>query len=1033
MNLPKFSVDKPVTITMMVLIIVVFGFISFSRLGLDMLPDIEFPVVSVITSYPGVTSEDIEDVLTKPIEDAVSTVKDVKSVSSISQEGVSVVMIEFNSGTNVDFAAQDLRDKIGLIEDCLPQDANKPMVVKMDVSAMPVLAYGVTSDSVDILKLKKILEDNVKDKIERLDGVASVELRGGQEREILVKLNKPQLESYGITQGQIAQILRGENINLSGGFIEQGLQEFSLRTVGEFKNLEEIKNTVIVVKNGAPIYLKDVAQVLDTHKETRSYCRTNKKDSILLLVSKQSGANTSQVVEAIKNEVPKLKKSLSQDINFKLVMDQSHLIKTSTNSVTQSGVIGGLLAILIIYLFLRNWRPTFAIALAIPLSLIATFIPLYAVGYTLNLMTLGGLALGIGMLVDNAVVVIENIYRHLEKIGKRQKAAIIGAKEVGMAITAATLTTIAVFLPMSLGTGIAGQISRGLSLTIIFALFSSLFVALTLVPMIASKIFKKREKAEDYKKASGEKYFIKIKNIYKKVLVWSLNNRFKTMVVTVGLLIGTVALMPFIGTEFMPVSDQGMMLLGVKMPIGTSLDETDKIVRLIENDLVDIDEISAITSFVGLDEASRSESVALGLGSAGINEAQIFIRLKDKKDRKHSAEDIQEIIRQKLPKIRNMEINFMDMGKILISGSSFPVEIKVFGKDLDILRNVSGEIAQKINNIEGIRDVDTSLSQGKPELVITIDRERASYLGLTVGQIGSTIKNSMQGVVATQLRQGGEETDIRIRYDKIYRDDIKQIENLTITTPMGSQVPLKQVARVSKGEGPIKIDREDQLRKVVVTANVLDRDVGSVVKDIKNRLSDYNLPSGYFIEYGGSYKQMQDTFDTLGWALALGILLVYMIMASQFESLIHPFIVMFEIPLAFIGVGLALFITGQSLSLPSFMGVIMLAGIVVNNAIVLIDYINQLRKKGMAKFDALVEGGTTRLRPILITSITTMLGMLPMALARQEGSEMMRPMAIAVIGGLLVSTALTLVIIPVIYSIVEGISLKKLSISALLS
>ncbi|MEA2064983.1 MAG: efflux RND transporter permease subunit [Patescibacteria group bacterium] len=1022
MNLPKFSVDKPVTITMMVLIIVVFGFISFSRLGLDMLPDIEFPVVSVITSYPGVNSEDIEDVLTKPLEDAVSTVKDVKSVSSISQEGASVVMIEFNSGTNLDFAAQDIRDKIGLVEDYLPQDSNKPLVVKMDVGAMPVLAYGVTSDRADILELKKILEDNIKDKIERLDGVASVELRGGQEREILIKLNKPQLESYDITQSQITQTLRGENINLSGGFIEQGLQEFSLRTAGEFKNLDEIKNTVIIMKNGAPIYLKDVAQIVDTHKEVRSYCRTNKKDSILLLVSKQSGANTSQVVEVIKNEMPKLEKSLSQDIDFKLVMDQSHLIKTSTNSVTQSGVIGGLLAMLMIYLFLRNWRPTLAIAMAIPLSLIATFIPIYIVGYTLNLMTLGGLALGIGMLVDNSVVVIENIYRHLGKISKRQKAAIIGAKEVGTAITVATLTSIAVFLPMSLGTGIAGQISRELSLTIIFALFSSLFVALTLVPMIASKIFKKREETEDYKKASGEKYFIKIKNVYRKILVWSLNNRFKTIAITVGLLIGTIVLIPFIGAEFMPVSDQGMMLLGVKMPVGTSLDETDKIVSQIENDLVDINGISVITSFVGLDEASRSESVSLGLGSAGVNEAQIFIRLKDKKNRKHSAEDIQEIIRRKFPKIRNMEINFMDMSKDLISGSSFPVEIKVFGKDLDILRNVSDEIAQKIQNIEGVHDVDTTLSRGKPELVITIDRERASYLGMAVGQIGSTIKNSVQGVVATQLRQGGEETDIRVRYDKIYRDDIKHIENLTITTPFGSQIPLKQIAFISKGEGPIKISREDQLRVVAVTANVLNRDVGSVVNDIKIKLSDYNLPSGYFIEYGGSYKQMQDTFGTLGWALALGILLVYMVMASQFESLIHPFIVMFEIPLAFIGVGLALFITGQTLSLPSFMGVIMLAGIVVNNAIVLIDYVNQLRKKGISKFDALVEGGTTRLRPILITSITTILGMLPMALARQEGSEMMRPMAITVIGGLLVSTLLTLVVIPVIYSLVEKFS-----------
>ena len=1022
MNLPKFSVDKPVTITMMVLIIVVFGVVSFGRLGLDMLPDIEFPVVSVVTSYPGVTSEDIEDVLTKPIEDAVSTVKDVKSVSSISQEGVSVVKIEFNSGANIDFAAQDLRDKIGLIENYLPQDANNPMVLKMDVGAMPVLGYGVTADSLTTLELKKLLEDNIKDKIERLDGVASVELRGGQEREILIKLNKSRLELYGLTQAQIVQILRGENINLSGGFIEQGLREFSLRAVGEYKSLEEIKNTIITIKGSAPIYLKDVAEVIDTRKELRSYCRTNKKDSLLIMINKQSGANTTQVADRIKNELPELRKYLPKDVAFALVMDQSRIIKSSTDSVTQSGIIGGLLAMLMIYLFLRNWRPTLAIGLAIPLSLIATFIPIYLVGYTLNLMTLGGLALGIGMLVDNAVVVIENIYRHLEKIGKRQKAAIIGSNEVGLAITAATLTTIAVFLPMSLGSGTVGQMSRGLSLTIIFALSSSLFVALTLVPMIASKIFKKRKKAEDYQKASGERHFKKIQNAYKKVLVWSLKNRFKTVALAVGLLIGAIALVPFVGAEFMPVSDQGMMILQVEMPAGSSLEQTDKAVRQVEETVLNKTGNSVInaTSFIGQSEET-AEAGSMGMGG-GVNEAMILIRLKDKKDRELSNAQIEEAVRKNRPPIKGLEINPMDMAGIMMGGAMTPIEIKIFGKDLEQLKNISGEIARKINNVEGIRDVDTTLSRGKPELVINIDRERASYLGLTVGQIGSAVKNSMQGSVATQLRQGGEETDIRVRYDEIYRDDIEQIKNLTITAPTGIQVPLKQVAKISPGEGPVKINREDQLRMVAVTANILDRDVGSVVKDIKNELGDYKLPSGYFIEYGGSYKQMQDAFSTLGWALALGILLVYMVMASQFESLIHPFIVMFEIPLAFIGVELALFITGQTLSLPSFMGIIMLAGIVVNNAIVLIDYINQLRKKGMGKFDALVEGGITRLRPILITSMTTILGILPMALSRQEGSEMMRPMAIAVIGGLLVSTILTLVVIPVIYSLVEKFS-----------
>jgi len=1022
MKISNFAVNKPVTISMIMLIIIVLGGMFFTQLGLDMLPDIEYPIVSVVTTYSSVAAEDIEEVITKPIEDSVSTVKDVKSIKSFSQEGLSAVMIEFNWGTNLDFAAQDVRDKVGMIEDYLPTDASKPLVVKVDIGAMPVLAYGVTSISIDTLELKELLEDNIKEKLERLDGVASVELRGGQQREILVKINKPILESYSLTLNQVTQILRGENINLSGGFIEAAGEEFSLRTVGEYKNLEEIENTVLVVRGDKPIYLKDVAEVIDTHKELRGYGRTNKQDSILLIINKQSGANTTQVADTIKKELPKIKEYLPGDVDFALAMDQSHMIKTSTNSVTNSAIIGGLLAAVLIYIFLRNWRPTLTIFLAIPLSLIATFIPMRLVGYTLNLMTLGGLALGIGMLVDNAVVVIENIYRHLEEGKDRKTAAEIGASEVGMAITASTFTTIAVFFPMALGEGIAGQLSRGLALTIVFALASSLFVALTLVPMMASKIFKKRT-AEEYRKTSGEASFERVQRFYKKVITWALNHRMITILITVGLLLATIASIPLIGTEFMPTSDQSMMIVQVSMPVGTSLEETNSAVGILEEKIVGLDSLISATTFIGMTEAS-SQGVAMGFGGGGVNEAQIMMRLKDKKERSMSSEQIQEYIRKNTPKIKGIEVSFMDMSAALMGGGNTPVVINVFGKDLDELKKITEDIARKISTIEGVRDIDTTFSQSKPELVIKIDREKASHLGLTIGQIGSAVRNSMQGVVATQLRQGGEETDIRVRYDEIYRNNLEQIQNLTITTPVGMMVPLKQVALIEEAVGPVKIDREDRSRLVAVTASVLDRDVGSVISDIKEKLKDLQLPPGYFFEYAGSYEQMQDTFKTLGLALLLAIVLVYMVMASQFESLIDPFVVMFELPLAFIGVGLALLITGQNLSLPSMMGVIMLAGIVVNNAIVLIDYVNQLQKRGMEKHQALIQAGLTRLRPILITSATTVLAMIPMALARGEGSEMMRPMAIAVIGGLTVATVLTLVVIPVIYSIVERISYK---------
>ncbi len=1025
MKITDTSIKRPVTISMIFLIITVLGLFFYSKLGLDLLPKIKYPTVSIITTYSGVNPEDIENLITKPIEDAVSTVQNVKSVSSFSQEGLSAVIIEFNWGTNTDFAAQDVRDRIGLIEDYLPVDADKPMVFKLDISEMPILGYGITAEGIDTLQLKKLIKDNIKDRLERIEGVASVELRGGMEREIIIKINKPKIEALEISQDQIIQALRAENLNVSGGSISQEKEELPVRTNGEYKSLSEIKNTIITLKNNVPIYLKDIAEVIDGHKEIQSYSRTNKKASVLLLITKESEANTVQVVERVKKEIPNLKKYLPKNTNFTLSLDQSHLIKNATNSVKQSALIGGILSAFLIFLFLRNWRPTLTIIFAIPLSVITTFIPLYLSGYTLNLMTLGGLALGIGMLTDNAVVVIENIYRHLEQGKNKKEAARIGASEVGLAITASTLTTIAVFFPMSLGSGIAGQLTRGLTLTIVFALVSSLFVALTFVPMVASKIFQTKKNPEEYKELSGEKHFQKIESFYKKFLIWTLNNRLKTISITLFLFFLTIGTIPFIGTEFMPSSDQSILMMEVKMPVGTSLKETNKIISQVEDVILKKggNNLESVTSFVGKVKGEEA-SISLGFGGSGTNEAQIMIRLKDKKERNISSEEFKERVRKNIPPIRGLEYKFVDMDSMIMGGSNAPIEIKIFGKDLEKLKKISADVATIIKEVKGIRDIESSLNQTKKELVIKVNKEEASRFGLTSGQIGLAVKNAIKGVVATQFRQSGEETDIRVKYDEKYRNNIEDIKNIIIPTPLGKSIYLKQVAQISFNQEPVKIDRENQSRIGIITANTSGRDIGSIVKDIKEKLKKYKMPSGYFVEFGGSYKQMKETFSVLGQALVLAVLLVYMIMASQFESLIYPFIIMFEIPLAFIGVGLALLIAKQSLSLPSMIGVIMLSGVVVNNAIVLVDYVNQLRRKGIDRFQALVEGGKTRLRPILITSLTTILGMLPMALSRQEGSDMMRPMAIAVIGGLFVSTALTLIIIPVLYSIIEDISLK---------
>lgn len=1024
MNLPKFSVRKPITTTMIILIMVIFGLLSFSRLGVDLLPDIEFPTISVATSYTGVMPQDIEETITKPVEDAVATVDGVKSINSTSQEGLSLVMIEFETGVNVDFAAQDVRDKISMIEKTLPSDAQTPTVVKTDLGAMPVLIYGVVSEKMGVLELSENLEDNIKDRLERLEGVASVTIQGGGEREVQVRIEKTKLELYGLTQASIVSALGVNNINNSGGFIEEGAQEFSIRTVGEYQNIEDLKNTILTFKGDIPVYLHDVAEVSLGEKEKRNYIQTNGQSSVLLSVNKQSGGNTVAIADAIKNELPQLQQYIPENTEFFLVMDQSRMITSSIDSTKQSGIIGGLLAIGVIFIFLKNWRPALAITLAIPFSIIATFIPLYAAGYTLNIMTLGGLALGIGMLVDNAVVVIENIYRHLEKTGKRRDSAIIGTTEVNGAIIASTITTVAVFIPMALATGIAGQLSRGLALTIIFALICSLLVAVTAVPMIASKLFRERkpETLKDNNK-KNQSFFDEVKNFYKNVLVYSLKHKIATLVTTILLFLGTLGLVPLIGAEFMPSSDQGMAFLQASMPEGTSLTETRTVSDEFQTVIMDKvgDQLISVTSIVG-----ENEDAGKGGIGGGASSVTLLVRFKDQKERTLPESKIVEIIRENAPPVRGLEVSVLDMAGSMMGGGSNPVEIKILGSDLEELKTVAETISQKVEKVEGIRDLDVSYTEGSPEIQIEIDRQKAAYYGLTIGQIGSDVGNYMQGVVATKLREGGDETNIRVRFEEGYRDDLENIKDFIITSQSGTQIKLQQVADIYRGVGPSKIDREDQLRIISVTANIADRDVGSIIDDIKASLENEMFPSGVYIEYGGSFKQMQDTFGALAFALILAIVLVYMVMASQFESLMYPFIVMFEVPLAFIGVGWILFITGNPLSLPAFMGIIMLAGIVVNNAIVLVDYINQLREKGISLDEALIEGGTARLRPILITSTTTLLGMIPMAISNQEGSALMKPMAIVVIGGLLVSTVLTLVVIPVAYSVMDGVSKKKI-------
>jgi HAE1 family hydrophobic/amphiphilic exporter-1 len=1018
MNIPEFSVHRKVTVLMMILIVILFGVISFFNLGLDLMPELEFPIVSVVTTYEGVASEDIETLITRPIESVVSTIKHVKTVSSFSHEGLSAVMIQLEWGTNLDFAAQDVREKVALAEDYIPEDADRPLIMKLNVTDWPVIYFGVTGLE-DTRTLRKYLDDNVRPRLERLEGVASAILLGGLEREIDVSIDRQKLKAYNLSLNQVVSILAAENLNVSGGHLIQEEREYLVRTFGEFKDLNTIRNTILATNKGGAVYIKDIAQVKDTHEDIRNYARTNNRDCVILAIMKQSGANTVSVIDRVHVALKDIRREIPRDIKFYPMMDQGNEIKKVVKRTAGNALIGGILAIAFILFFLRNWQPSLVIALAIPLSIITSFIGLYVFRYTFNIMTLAGLALGVGMLVDNAVVVIENTYRHLEEGRSREDAAKLGASEVGMAITASTLTTMAVFLPMTLASGIAGKLARPLALTVCLSLFASLFVAITLVPMMGSVIIRVRDKGQG-KEGSG---FKAVERRYGRILLWALMNRKKVLAGTLFLFLSSLFCIRYMGTEFMPKSDTTVILAMLKMPVGTSLDETEKVVRGLEEIIMDQPEVKFVSSFTGLSKLSKMD-VAWGTGNTGVNESQIFAPLVDKDKRKRFSQEITEAIRSKIPRIKGATIDFMDMGQMLLNvgGETATIAIKVFGKDLGQLEALSQRMEKRCRDIDGIRDLDISLKRGRPELQINIDREKASKMGLSVGQVARAVKTALLGEVATRYRVHGDEYDIRVKFREEDRQSLSDIRHIGIASPFGFHVPLYQVARMAYGEGPVRITRENQERKVTISANTHGRDLGSIIRDIKQRISGLNLPMGYFIEYGGSYEEMQNAFISLIKALIVAIILVYMIMAAQFESLLQPFIIMFTIPLAIIGAIFGLLIFGKTLSVPSFMGIIILAGIVVNNAIVMIDYVNRLRHKGVEPQRALIQGAQVRLRPVLITAFTTIIGMIPMALSQTEGAEMRSPMAIAVAFGLLSSTLLTLFIIPIAYSIAGRLS-----------
>jgi HAE1 family hydrophobic/amphiphilic exporter-1 len=1044
MKIVEFSLRRRVTVSMVVVVIVILGLISFSQLGLDMFPEIDAPYISVVTTYSGVSSEDIEQNITRPLEQWVSTVSRVKQIKSISQEGTSVIMVEFESGTNLDFAAQDIRDKIGLFENFLPEGAKKPLVVKFNFEDMPILMYGITgSKKRDLKSLKDHLDKEVSARLERLDGVASAMLFSPEEAEILINVDKGRLEARGLSITQVERAIQASNINLPSGYLDEKYSEYLLRTIGEFEKVKEIDDVVVGIgQQGEPIFLRDIADIREANKDIRSLVRINGTSGLMLIVTKSHGANTVLVAREVKKHLEEIKSTLEKDLDFSVALDFSRIIEIMAGRSSSNILVGGLLAMLLILFFLRSLRPTLAIGIAIPLSVITTFIAMRVTGYTLNLITMGGLALGVGMMVDNAIVVIENIFRHLEEGKKPFEAASVGTSEVGLAITASTLTTIAVFFPMMFATGIAGVFSKGLAIAVAFSLLSSLFVALTIIPMLAAWFFKSKKIShdsavkEDTLMDLGRSKFVKLREFYRKLLTRTLKKRLYVLLGAIALFICAIGLAALLGAEFLPDTDRSMIFLKLKMPVGTNLPETNRVIKYLENRSLNDPNVITTMVNVGLSEQNAQDS-ASGFNPEGSYEATLWAYLTTSSQRELSDRQILEQWRQYFPELQTSKIQFVDIAATSMGMSTTsPIEFNLFGRNLTTLKHLAERVSDVVQNIRGIRDVQISLSESKPEIRMKIKKEEASRLGLTPYEISRQVQTYTIGTVVSRMMMEGEERDIRVRLKEKDRDTVEALKKLPIVTPLGVKVFLSQVVEFEKSLGTVKIYRENQIRKVSVTGNYIGRDLGGLVGEImeKTRSITDELPPGYFSQMGGAYKDMKEAFITMFFALLLSIVLVYAVMASQFENLKYPFIIMFTIPMAFIGVAVFLALTGKNINLPVFMGFIMLSGIAVNNGIVMVDYINQLIRHKQQnqqevsmkeKLEAVINGAVVRLRPILITALSTICGMLPMALATSEGAEMRSPMAIAIIGGLTAATFLTLFIVPILYTYFSKIKVNQ--------
>ncbi|WP_027937369.1 efflux RND transporter permease subunit [Anaeroarcus burkinensis] len=1012
-------IRRPVFTTMLVLLLVVFGLSSYSGIGLDLYPDVEFPIVNVTVTYTGASPEEMETLVTKPIEDAVSSVSGIKTLSSISKTGTSQITLEFEFGTDPKMAANEVREKVAGVRKKLPDQIDEPVVQRFDISAQSIIYFSLASDERPRQEIRKLAVDIVKDELQRLDGVGDVNVFGSTLREIQLRIDPAKMEAYNITYQQLEDAVNAQNIDTPGGQVSAKSLELTVRTLGKYTSVEELRNLVLANRDGRLIRVGDVVEVVDSYAEERGFAHTNGKPSVMVAVQKQSGSNTVDVAERAKKAMKSMQERvLPKDINVTIVRDSSTYIRDNVEDVMVSLLFGGFLAVVITFLFLQNVRATLISAIAIPTSIIATFFLMKVMNFTLNNMSLMGLSLAVGILIDDAIVVIENIFRHMEEGKPPLQAAKEGTQEISLAVLATTLSILAVFVPVGSMGEVVGQFFKQFGLTVAFAVTFSLFVAFTLTPMLSAYWLKGhggRESLPFIQKVLDvwEQSFLWLRDIYREVLRWALRRPKKLVAIAFLSLFINGLLLPFVGVEFQPSYDSGEFSINFSAPAGTSQDQMIELAQPLEKMVLELPELQS--AFVVT--AARRDPIYKGT---------IGVRLTPGSERNRTMDDIMNELRVKTRKIKGLKVAVVT-NQGIGRGDSRPVQLGLRGPELEVLNQKAQELADMIRQLPGTADVDISSEQYEPQIHVKLDPAKAGSVGITAATAGDIIQTAFLGVVTkNQYNVGGNDYDIRLRLQEKRRVSYDDVANLRVSTAAnGSFVRLADIATVKVSAGPTQIDRESRQRQVIVYANAVGVSAGEILNQVKALIPDLNLPLGYSYKFVGQADSMNSAFGQISKAILLAVILIYMVLAAEFESFVHPMTIMLSLPFSLVGAILSLMMTGKTINMISLIGAIMLMGLVTKNAILLIDYTNQLRREGWEIREALVEAGSVRLRPILMTTMAMIFGMLPVAMGIGAGAEMRSSMGVVLVGGLITSTVLTLVVVPLVYMLLEGLRSKK--------